>query len=429
MRANNPGIRRPSGRPRPQTGRRARPLALVSAAAAALLLTACGQAAPAGSSSTAGSATSDSGKQEAASATPRLVMTYDGGIMTMDAASLEVIAEEPLAGFNRLSPAGDGRHVLVSTGDAFKVYDAGAWSSKHGDHAHHYTVRPGLTSTEFAASEPGHAVRHAGATALFSDGTGRVEIFDPSGLADGKPEGRVHALEHAHHGVAVPLDDGGLLVTLGTEESRSGVAVLDADGKELARNEHCPGAHGEAVAEGAIVVGCEDGLMIYRDGKTTKVDSPDGYGRIGNQAGTEESTVVLGDYKVDPEAELERPERISLIDTATGKLRLVDLGTSYSFRSLGRGPEGEALVLGTDGFLHVIDPDSGALMNRIPVVDDWSEPLEWQEPRPALFVQGGAAYVTDPAEQKLHAVDLDTGKVASTAELPHVPNEITGISG
>ena len=47
----------------------------------------------------------------------------------------------------------------------------------------------------------------------------------------------------------------------------------------------------------------------------SKVDSPDGYGRIGNQAGTEASPYVLGDYKTDKDAELERPTRVSIIDT------------------------------------------------------------------------------------------------------------------
>jgi len=408
--------------------RRARPGAAASLAAA-LLLTSCGHAAPADPGAAETAPAASPAQQEASTATPRLVMTYDGGIMTADATNLEVIAEEPLAGFNRLNPAGDGRHVLVSTGDAFQVYDGGAWSSRHGDHAHHYTAQPGMTSTKFTAPEPGHAVNHAGMTALFSDGTGRIEVFDPADLAEGKPEVKEHLLEHAHHGVAVPLEDGGLLVTLGTADSRNGIAVLDAAGKEVARNEDCPGTHGEAATDGAVVVGCEDGILIYRDGKITKVDSPDSYGRMGNQAGTEHSTVVLGDYKVDQDAELERPERISLIDTAIAQLQLVDLGTSYSFRSLGRGPHGEALVLGTDGALHKIDPESGTITRRIPVVEEWSEPLEWQQPRPTLFVQDHTAYVTDPAEQNLHAVDLETGEVTTTAELPHVPNEITGISG
>src|SRR3546814_16304356 len=65
----------------------------------------------------------------------------------------------------------------------------------------------------------------------------------------------------------------------------------------------------------------------------------DSYGRIGNQAGSQASPVLLGDYKTDPDAELERPTRISLIDTRTAKIRLVDLPTSYSFRSLGRGTD------------------------------------------------------------------------------------------
>lgn len=72
------------------------------------------------------------------------------------------------------------------------------------------------------------------------------------------------------------------------------------------------------------------------------------------------SAVVLGDYKTDPDAELERPERISLVDNATAELKIVELGASYSFRWLGRGRHGEALVLRTDGALHVLDPDSGA---------------------------------------------------------------------
>ena len=61
----------------------------------------------------------------------------------------------------------------------------------------------------------------------------------------------------------------------------------------------------------------------------------------------------------------------------------MDLGTSYTFRSLGRGLLGEALVLGTDGALHVLDPTSGTVLRRVPVLDPWTAPQEWQSPRPA----------------------------------------------
>ena len=206
--------------------------------------------------------------------------------------------------------------------------------------------------------------------------------------------------------------------------------MLDAGRGEVTRNERCPGLHGEAVAANeAVVFGCQDGLLIYRDGAITKVTSPDPYGRIGNQAGSEESTVVLGDYKSDPDAKLERPQRVSLTDTVTGELRLVDIGTSYTFRSLGRGMFGEALILGTDGALHVLDPATGATIRTVPVIDPWTEPEEWQSPRPALFVQGFTAYVTDPATKRIHAVDIENGQVTTSAELPHTPDEITGVRG
>lgn len=168
-------------------------------------------------------------------------------------------------------------------------------------------------------------------------------------------------------------------------------------------------------------------MVIFRDGTFTKASVPDPYGRIGNQAGSEDSPIVLGDYKTDPDAELERPERVALVDTRTASVRLVDLGTSYTFRSLGRGLAGEALVLGTDGRLHVIDPESGEIVRRIEVLEPWTEPDEWQAPRPALEVQGGTAFVTDPATDSLYAVDVTSGAIRS-AELPHTPNEISGVA-
>jgi hypothetical protein len=107
----------------------------------------------------------------------------------------------------------------------------------------------------------------------------------------------------------------------------------------------------------------------------------------------------------------------------------VDLGASYSFRSLGRGPAGEALVLGTDGALHVIDPATGQVTAAISVVGAWAEPDAWQDPRPTLFVQGSTAYVTEPATSRIHAVDLKSGKIIKSADLDHVPNELTGVTG
>ncbi|WP_188546108.1 zinc metallochaperone AztD [Rhodococcoides trifolii] len=395
----------------------------LTTATCALLLAACATDDPAPEPPAAD-------KSENASATPRLAISHDGGITVLDATTLEAVGNTAATGFVRLNPAGDGRHVIVSAGDSFDVLDAGTWSREHGDHAHHYTTEPAMTETAFEAEEPGHVVRHAGRTVLFDDGTGTVTSFDPKDLASGQPPTSTHRTPDAHHGVAVELADGSMLTTVGTEDGRTGVVVTDADGRERARTDACPGVHGEAVAaDETVVLGCENGLVVYRDGVITKAQSPDLYGRIGNQAGNENSSYVLGDYKADPDAELERPTRVSITDTRTSTVQLVDLGTSYTFRSLGRGPAGEGLVLGTDGAIHVVDPETARVSRTIPVIDPWTEPDEWQSPRPALFVQDGAAYVTDPSTSTVHAVDLASGTVTATAELDHVPNELTGVTG
>ncbi|WP_217614894.1 zinc metallochaperone AztD [Cellulomonas sp. GbtcB1] len=397
---------------------------------AAALLAACGSGDAAAEPSATAEETAAPAATEVATAKPRLALTYDGGIQVLDADTLEVVSDIELAGFNRLNPAGDERHVLVSTTGGFQVLDAGTWTEPHGDHTHSFASDPVLTDVLWSAEKPGHAVRHEGRTALFDDGTGQVTVVDSDALADPDAATREYTTPSAHHGVAVELTDGTLVVSDGTEDERTGVRVLDAENTEIAAIDTCPGVHGEAVAaDEAVVIGCEDGAVVWAGGALTKVTAPDAYGRIGNQAGSEASPYVLGDYKSDPDADLERPTRVSLIDTRDASIRLVDLPASYTFRSLARGDAGEALVLGTDGALHVIDPESGTVVRSVPVIDAWEEPEEWQQPRPAITVLDGSAYITDPATNSVHAVDVETGEVWLSAELEVTPNEIAGVSG
>jgi hypothetical protein len=349
--------------------------------------------------------------------TEPVVATYNGGLYVIDGKSLEVKADIPMDGFLRVNPAGDTEHVLVSTSDGFQVLDA---------------ANGQLTETTFAANEPGHVVPHGERTALFADGSGEITVFDPHELANGAPQVETSKAPQPHHGVAVVLSDGTQVRSEGNEDARSGAVALDASGKEIARSAECPDIHGEAVvADEVAVFGCENGVLEFADGRFTKIASPDAYGRVGTIKAHADSAIGLGDYKIDPEAELERTEQFSLIDTDTDQLKVVRLpaSVSYSWRSLARGPHAEALILGTDGNLYVVDPNTGATVKTIAVTDKWTEPDDWQQPRPAVFARGHDIYVTEPATKELHLVDVEAGTVSNTITLDGTPNEISGAVG
>ncbi|WP_250901175.1 hypothetical protein [Curtobacterium aurantiacum] len=379
------------------------PAALLGAAA--LALTGC-----ATNATDTGSDTSATPKADGT----RITLTYDGGLLVLDQ-DLQVVTDDAIDGFTRVNPAGDGRHVLVTVPEGFRVLDTQA--------------EPALSDAVFPADTGGHAVVHGDRTALFADGTGDVTTFDHSEL-DGAdlPEVETTKSEAAHHGVAIELEDGTLLTTIGTEESRTGVRALDADGEEIARSEDCPDVHGEGAVKGEVAVfGCTDGALVYDDGAFEKIDAPTEYGRTGNLFTTEDSSVAVGDYNDDPDSEGYLLDQIALIDAVSGKYTVADMpeDVGFTFRDLGRGPGDEAVVLGSDGALHTFDTTTGEQLESYPVIDPWEGPAEWQDAHPALKVDGDVAYVTDTAEQKIHAVDLTTGKVvASSDELPGVPNEI-----
>ena len=412
----------------------------------ALLLSACstsGSAEPDANSSLATSPTATQNtaapleRREVNALAPRVVLTYDGGLMTVDTATGAVTSTEA-EGFLRLNNAGDGRHVLVSAGPEFRVFDAGLIVDEHGDHHHYYEQAPALTGSVIEAAEAGHVVTHEGRTALFSDGTGTVTVLDSAAFSDGDitaDEIEEHSADAAHHGVAVPLRSGDLLLTQGTEESRNTVQVLSPEGEVLAETTDCPGVHGEAAAMptsagDVISLGCENGPVIFRDGAFHKVPVAEAYQRSGNQAGSHGSPIVLADYKSDPDAEQERPTRIGLIDTRTNSITAVDLGSAYWFRSLARGVAGEAVVLTGDGELNILDEETGDVIHEVKVVEPWEEPKEWQSPAPAVKVgTDGFAYVTEPAARKLHVVDVAAGSILSSFDLPKTPVELTVVTG
>jgi hypothetical protein len=402
-----------------------------------LALTACGSGAEetdggVGSASSTGAVTPtpeptvESDAREVAAQTPRIAYTYDGGIQVRDATTLELVADIPLAGFNRLNPAGDGRDLIVSTQGGFQVLDLGVWQTGHGDHFHYYTAQPSLTDQIFPAQTPGHVVSHDGWTALFDDATGQVTIFESAEAQDPDRELRQYTAPAAHHGVAV-LVDGTLVVSQGAAEGRTGAQALDVDDAVLASSSDCPGLHGAGVAaDEAVVLGCADGALVYRDGVFTKLTAPAEAGGISGIAATEDSPIALGDYAVEGAVQ----DKVALIDTAAGTIRLVQLPSAYyGFNDFTVVDGAIGAVLGLDGQLHLIDLAAGAVTGSYPVIGAWEAPENWQAAAPKVLLLEGMLYITDPATRQIHVVDPATGKIWKSVALDVVPLELAGAAG
>lgn len=357
---------------------------------------------------------------------PRVAISYEGGILVLDGETLETVADFDSEEFTRLNPAGDGRHVMVTMSEGFQVVDTGAGTADE----------PVLTDLVFDADTPGHVVRHGGKTILYADGTSDTTIFETADLAESGgelPETETVPGVDAHHGVSVVLEDGTFLTTVGNADGRNGIVVKDAAGAVIAESDQCPGVHGEGTAaDEAVVFGCENGALLYRDGEIVKLDAPDQpYGRMGNAYVSESSALVVGDYKNDPDAEGYLLGAVTVIDTEAATLEVVDLpeGVEYTFRDIARGPGELAYILASDGSVHVFDPEERELVDAFPVVERWESPVEWQDPHPAIVVNGDIAYITEPAADQIHALDLTTGEIVASAQLEVTPNEVAVAAG
>ena len=377
------------------------------------------------SSGTAGSMPAGDESSAATESGSRVAVSYEGGILVLDGTTLETVADFDSEEFTRLNPAGDGRSVMVTMSEGFQVLDTAAGTADE----------PELTDLVFEADTPGHVVRHGDKTLLYADGTSDTTIFDTADLAgaDELPETETIAGVEAHHGVSVLLEDGTFLTTVGNADGRNGISVQDASGAVIATNDTCPGVHGEGTAKNEVVVfGCENGALVYDDGEIVKLEAPDQpYGRMGNAYVSETSSLVVGDYNSDRDAEGYLLDAVTVIDTEAKTLEVVALpdGAEYTWRDVARGPGDLAYVIASDGAIHVLDPETREFTESFPVIEAWEGPLEWQNPHPAIVIVGDIAYVTEPAANRIHAVDLTTGEVVATADLDVTPNEIAVAAG
>lgn len=407
-----------------------RPIAAGAALITLVLLTACGTTAEPAAETTeappASSAPSSAAEPvETDEAEARLVVAYEDAVKVLDAGDLSEIASFAVDSAPYVEIAADGRHVftLEHQQKRVRIVDAGTWTEAHGDHGHSYAVAPSRLDAVIEGTVY-HAISDSAQSVIWNDDTGDIEVIDAADFEDGFVTPRIIERNDVHHGVAVPLSDG-YLVSFSAEGEPVGVARLDEGGAEVERYEGCAGLHGEAhVGKDGYAFGCQDGILVVNDDGARTLPSPVAGAGTSTLVGDGSSPIVAGNLRSSDEGGPDLSTTVALYDTEAGTARSVDLGVEFSNMAV---TEGDLVVVGVDGNLHVLDLVSGEV-RAIPATAPWEKPEEFLTPRPMLAVSHDHVWLTDPMTGKILVIDLTTGETLLSEDVDGKPGRLAVVN-
>jgi hypothetical protein len=303
------------------------------------------------------------------------------------------------------------------------VLVSGVEFSAHDDHFHVSKRAPThLAARSITSMMPTHFTAHHGWSAIFNDGDGSVTFLSDASMLTMSLMVRTFTTGVAHHGVAViafnhlvasvpdPVDP-----PMGSTRLPVGVSWRDRQmtATEAGRDSSCPRLHGEATNRDSIAFGCADGVLVLRWNSATmrftpqKIANPMGTAstiRVGTLEAHESLPVYIGNWSREP--------ALVIVDPAgnggAGSITPFTLPTTQlTFKLDSEGAK--LLVLTVDGRLHRLNPRTGASDGTpIQVIPAYAmAPSGEGAVRPALAITGDRAYVSDPRDGTVQAVDLE----------------------
>lgn len=365
-----------------------------------------------------------------------------------------------------LATAGDGRHVVVKTGDeagTIRFLDSGLVRESHGDHDDVEKLTPKLLDLVVTGDKPAHIVSEQGQIALFYDGDRpwlrksdpKVVLLDLASLGAKSPKSVVWKSSAPQHGIAIPLGRRRLLVSVpnpvyakGEDRSASsrpdGFEILDTTGKpeswkpvfsvnDTAKPDaSCKLFHGHAAIKDTHVFGCAEGegggvLVLRQDGKSFaahKLAYPDARrtSTIKGSAGRH----LVGNYG------LKSPyDALLRIDPAATKLSeddVLQVPGDQAACQFEVSSNGKRLAnLTADGKLRIYEIAPAwkevASFNAVPAFDC---AYGAKTPTPNLAIIGTSAFVSDPTEGRIREYNLDSLQQALDLPVEGKPTIIAG---
>lgn len=311
--------------------------------------------------------------------------------------------------------------------------DGGLWQEDHGDHLHDYRTDPAAVDFSLTGVRPTHFESHDELAAVFNDGLAdgntpaSVTVLSDVSIGTSRIEASLD-LPAQMHGTAKPL--GRFLLTtwrapdnVNTLPERVELYEYQNGAYQFVNrfDETCPDMHGSYANETHTVFGCSDGvLVVARSGDTFSasriVNPPDTPAdvRIGTVTGHHERATFLG---------YARPNYLYEIDPAAGEIRPITWPGQQRVAWAVADEGNTFAVMDESGTVHLLDGTANwAIKASVPaasgVPEDGSSPaIEPHGNEPVL-------YVSDPAGQRIVAINSANGTVAQTMSLDFAPGQI-----
>jgi hypothetical protein len=338
------------------------------------------------------------------------------------------------------SPGQRYAFVVQRPNDRIQVVDGGQWQEDHGDHLHPYSEKPKLMGFQLNGSRPTHVQSNASTTAVFMDGDAAsktpaaVVTLNEASISADKKDLPLLQYDTYMHGAAQPRGDQ-LISTIRDAASsdilpdKVGVYSQTAGKFSVSQTfaPTCPRLHGSAQNKGFVGFGCSDGVLVIAQAGTTysasKIANPadiTGTARIGTVEGHDDAAHFVGfagalAFAVDPQN-----KTINKIDWQAP--------TGASIVGYGFTPKAKHFViLDNQGNLTVLNYNGSAfsLAGKVQAATGLTAMPAGSNLQLTLAGSGYRAYVSNPVNQSVVAIDLAKQQITSTLQLNYTPHKLT----
>ena len=402
-----------------------------------------------------GSTDDDHGHTEVGIEGRLVVSTFDSNVLAvLSAKDGEHLDSIGITGYPQYLYATEHhRYVMAVQRDAGMVefVDGGVWQEDHGDHLHPYEQAPSLVEFALQGVKPTHVNAGKHNSVVFFDGdkdtaeNAQVMVFNESNITNNDRDFATLDYSTYQHGAMQTVGEY-LISTIRDEQSSSTlpsqIGLFHGHGDHFDQDKvfdvACPSLHGSAQSRELVAFACADGVVVIdtHDNAFTheKIMNPAEFAegeRIGMLRGHPEKDLFIGSSRT----------AVYAIDPSNSSVEKIEWQASDDARLSAAyfSAEGEHVVLmDSAGVVSVFEGHTHdneyhwELAHNITVTaaDLAQMPAEHGFTM-TLSQSQQVAYVTDPINQHILAIDLESGEFAHTFELDIVPKNVVwlGIAG